>query len=161
MPSGSRGYEKAPAPGRAPHPVAELSKGLQHAPWPGSSLEGLGWRLRREGAVSPIPAVQAWEPRAQGTQPRIRLHPGQAEAGRPRQDSKDTCRWGPQAEQVRGPAPEHPVPCRLGVAVVTAGADSRAGELATATAIVPCVTSCHGQSRAAGEEGPHRINSSH
>ena len=49
MPSGSRGYEKAPAPGRAPHPVAELSKGLQHAPWPGSSLEGLGWRSTERG----------------------------------------------------------------------------------------------------------------
>ena len=82
MPSGSRGYEKAPAPGRAPHPVAELSKGRQHAPWPGSSWEGLGGRLRREGAVSPIPAVQAWEPRAQGTQPRIRPTPGTGGGGK-------------------------------------------------------------------------------
>ena len=55
------------------------------------------------------------------------------------------CRSGP-------PLPwEHPDLCGLGAAVVTAGADSRAGELATASGVVPPgVTLCLG---GAGPQG--------
>ena len=62
----------------------------------------------------------------------------------------------------RPPPPEQPGPCGLGTAVVTAGADSRAGELATATVVIlPGVILYLGWSGATKEQRPHRINSSH
>ena len=158
------GARTEPLPlGRAPHPTAELPKRLQCAPQPGSSSEGPGRRLCRGGctARSVIPAKQAREPRVPGTQPRIPPPPVIGGGGRA-QDSEDTCRRGPRPEQISSPAQEHPDPCRLGAAEVTVGADSRAGELAAASAIVPPgVTLCHRQSKAAREQGLHRINSSH
>ena len=39
--------------------------------------------------------------------------------------------------QMSAPTPDHPGPWGLGAAVVTVGADARAGELAAATVIVP------------------------
>ena len=46
--------------------------------------------------------------------------------------------------------------------VVTVGADSRGGNLAAASVVVPpCVTLCLGRSGAARGQRPHRINSSH
>ena len=44
--------------------------------------------------------------------------------------------------QIGAPAPEHPGPSGLGTEGVTAEADSRAGELAAATVVVPPVSSC-------------------
>ena len=50
----------------------------------------------------------------------------------------------------------------LETVVVTVGSDSRAGELADASGVVPPgVTLCLGQSGAAREQRPHRVNSSH
>ena len=67
------------APGRAPHPVAELPKGLQHLPGGalGAAPRQLGWRLHAERPERPgvKPTAQAQEPRAPGTQPKIRRSP--------------------------------------------------------------------------------------
>ena len=88
---------------------------------------------------STIPAVQAPEPRAPGDTVQDPVLPlGQAEAGRT-QDSEDTpASGGPKVcRSAPLPPPEHPGPCELGAVVVTAGADSRAGQLAAASVVVP------------------------
>ena len=69
----------------------------------------------------------------------------------------------PQAVQISN---SHPQSIQASVdwetVVVTTGADTRAGELAATSVVVPSgVTLCLGWSRAAREQGPHRINSSH
>ena len=105
-------------------------------------------------------------PRAQGagdTAQDPALPPGQAESRRT-QDSEDAPATGrPRAVQVSAPCPpEHPGPCGLVAAGITAGADTRAGELATASVLVPPdVTLCLGRSRATTEQEPHGVNRFH
>ena len=54
------------------------------------------------------------------------------------------------------------VPVDWETAAVPAGVDSRAGESATSTVVVPpAVTLCLGLREASREQRPHRINSSH
>ena len=94
------------------HPAAQLPKGLQRAPGgPGSSSEAAQvaapWR-GLHGPGSAIPAAQALEPRALGTQPRIRRSPRTAEAGRA-QDSKDApATRRPRAVQIGAAHPSAP-----------------------------------------------------
>lgn len=97
-----------------------------------------------------IPVAQARSPGLRGTQPRIQHSPwdrrrlgGHRTVGR-------SCHRAPQscADQRSSPL-EHPGPCRLGAVVFTAGADSRAGDLAaTSLVVLPCITLCLGWSRA-------------
>ena len=74
-----------------------------------------------------------------------------------------SCHWvPPKLCRSATPSLEHPGPCALGAAVVTAGADSRAGELDATTAVVHSgVTLYLGLSMATRELEPHRINSYH
>ena len=98
-------------------------------------------------------------PGHRGTQPKILLPLGQAEAKRIQGSRKLLPPGNPELCRSVPPPPEHPRPCGLGAAVVTAGTDSRAGKLATAGVVVPpAVTLYLGLNR---EQGPHRINSSH
>ena len=120
-------------------------------------------QLHAEGAAPAAFRSRGREHNSSSAGPGPGLTPGQAEARRA-QDSKDTpAQAVPQAVQVSAPPPpEHPGPCGLGAAVVTAGADSRAGEPAAATVVVPPgVTVCLGRGGAARGQGPHGINSSH
>ena len=80
--------------------------------------------------------LQARSPGDQGTQPRIR---GSPRTGRGWEDTGQPGHSCSQAQSCadRAPTPEHPVPCALGAAVVTVGADSRSGQLAAATVVVP------------------------
>ena len=91
-----------------PGESAELPKGMQHAPRPGSSLEGLGRRLPRRGLhgrerESNSADREHWAP---GHSPgssllRDRQRPGVPRTARTRL---------PRAEQISGPAPEPPGP---------------------------------------------------
>ena len=148
----------------------DLSKGLDaqlagprgEAGQAGSSyrLRGLGpAAFRSRGLGSAIPAAQALDYRAPGDtaqDPALVLE--QVEAGRP-QDSEDSAASGrPQAVQIS--APHHPRGIQDSAdwetAVVTVGVDSRAGEMAAASGVVPpCVILC------LGEVGSHGVNSSH
>ena len=94
----------------------------------GSSSEGFGWQLHGGGYAdgSMNPTVHAPEHRALGHSPGSGLLPGQAEARRA-QDSKDA---PAQAEEISGPAPRASRPLQTETSVVTAGADSRAPEMA-------------------------------
>ena len=98
---------------------------LAGAPWGGGCA-----------ARSVIPTAQ----RAQGagdTAPDLALPPGQAEARRA-QESKDTPASGrPLAKQTSGPIPGASRPLQTDSPIVTAGADSRAGELTATTAVFP------------------------
>ena len=164
--------EEVPGEESAPHRLwAELSKELERTPG-GASEEAQVAAL--DGGSVPCCLWELWpqECNSSSTGPRSQgaggLSPGSCAALRDRRrlGVHKTVRTllppgTPSCADQRSPTPGASRPVWTGRLVVTGGADSRAGELATATAIVPCVTLCHGQSRAAGEEGPHRINSSH
>ena len=117
---------------------------------PGSRSGGSSTRRGLRGPQSTIPARRPWSPECRGTQPRIQHSPwdrrrlgGHRTVGR-------SCHRAPQscADQRSSPL-EHPGPCRLGAVVFTAGADSRAGDLAaTSLVVLPCITLCLGWSRA-------------
>ena len=95
-----------------------------------------GGGLRNPGNA--IPGVQALEPKALGnTAQDLVLPPGQVEAGRT-QGSKDTPATGiPELCRAAPPIGSIQAPADWETAVVTAGADSRAGELTAATVVVP------------------------
>ena len=79
-------------------------------------------------------------PRAQGAgghSPGSGAPPGQAEAGRTQDSQVAPAPGRPELYRSAGPPLEHPGPCTLGAAVVTAGADSRAAQLAAPTVVVP------------------------
>ena len=88
---------------------------------------------------------------------------GQVEYRRARESEDAPVAGRPLAVQIRAPPPpEHSGQFRLGAALVTVGADSKAGELAAASVVVPPgVTLCMGPSVATREQRPHRINNSH
>ena len=95
MPSDSQGHlQSTCTPGESmPHPAAEIPKGLQLAHgWTQEQLRGSSGGGSTERAVrpgSPIPVVQALEPRMLGDTAQDPVLPlGQAEAGRT-QESKD------------------------------------------------------------------------
>ena len=107
--------------------VAPLDPGAAQRGSDGSSAErwlcgGAQIQQRRPGSTG-----------HQGHSPGSDLHPGQAEA-RKAQDSKDT---PAQAKQISGPAPGASRPLQMESSVDTAGAESRAPELAASTGIVP------------------------
>ena len=153
-PQAPRGTNRGSAPrGERTDPTPELPYGLQRTPPRGSQQQlGVGrlrWRLHAgelRGPGSVILAAQAPEPRAPGTQPKIWRSPRDGQRlGGPR-----TARTllPPSCADRRPPPLEHPGTCRLRAPVVTAGADSRAEELAAATVVVPTgVTLCLGLSR--------------
>ena len=124
-------------------PQAELRKGLEH---PYSTRQGAA-RVAQVGAPHEW-AAQPWERHSRGAGPGIkgagRHSPRSGTPPGIRRGQEDTgqqghsCRWWPRAVQIGATPPlEHPGPCRLGAAVVTAGADFRAGQLAAATVVVP------------------------
>ena len=147
---------------------AERSRGLQLVL--GRALGAAQMAAPRRGDCMALGAAQvvaqALEPRAMGGH-----SPGPCASHRTSRGWKDTgqrggsCRLAPLscADQ----RPPHPVPgisrpVQNGTVVLTGGADSRAGELAAASLVVPpCVTVCLGLSGTTREEGLHRINSSH
>ena len=110
--------------------------------------------LHRQEAGSKIPAAQAQDPRAPGGRGQDpAAPPGQAEVGRA-QDSKDAPAAGcPELYRSAPPDPlEHPGPCGLGPMGVTAGADTRAGELADTSGVAPPgVTLCLGGAGPSGD----------
>ena len=130
----------------------------------GSSPGGGSGRRALPGPRSEIPVTQTPDPRALGAtaqDPALVL--GQAEDGRV-QDSEDAPATGcPQAVQISASRPRSiQGSVDWETVVVTAGADSRAGELAAASVVVPPgVILCLGWSGATREQGPHRVNSSH
>ena len=145
--------------GRARHtPLAQLPKGLQRAQrgLGSSSGGGSGGGSERRGLRGPgstIPAAQTPEPRTPGNTAQDPALPlGQAEAGRT-QDSEDAPATRGAALSCAGQHPpplEHPGLCGLGAVGDTAGADSRAGELAATRLVVPPSVTCLGQSRLPG-----------
>ena len=124
----------------------------------GRSRESGG--LRAEGAApcclrEPRPRSDASGagpgPRVLGTQRGSCAPPGAGRSGEGPGQRGGSCHRRPRAVQIGVPAPEHPGPCGLGAAVVTAGADSRAGELASTSGVAPPgVTLCLGE---AGRQG--------
>ena len=97
-----------------------------------SSLEA-AWVEALRGGGFPGSGAQGARETAQD----LVLHPGQAEAGRA-QDSKDAPASGcPKLSRSAGHAPGASRPLRTESSLVTAGADFRAGELATTTVAVP------------------------
>ena len=113
-----------------------------------------------------IPVAQAPEPTALGdTVQDLALLLGQVEAGRT-QDSEDTpAARRRRAVQISAPQPRSIQAIQASVewetVEVTAGADSRAGELATASGVVPPgVTLSLGQRGATREQRLHGVNSS-
>ena len=109
-------------------------------------------QFRVEGAVRPgstIPTAQVSDPRVPGDTDQFTSLPhGQAEDGRT-QDSKDTPAAGcAQAVQISALQPQSiQASAEWETVVVTARADSRAGELSTTIAVVPSgVTQCLGAS---------------
>ena len=108
--------------------------------------------------------VQAPEPRVPGdTAQDPALPPGQAETGRTQGSKVAPAPKQNRAVQIGAPRPwSIQAPMEWETALVTAGADSRAGELATATVVgPPGITLYLGLSTATSEQGHHRINSSH
>ena len=95
------------------------------APGEGAAPAAFGSRGRERESSGAGP-----RPRARGTQPRALCSPRDREAGRA-QDSEDAPARGPELCRSAPPPREHPGRCGLGLgaAGVTAGADSRAGEL--------------------------------
>ena len=145
------------APGEAP--------GGAQASAPAAALVSCGaWEwllllrwLPGERAAAPGARFQwhrPWSPGHRGSQPNIRvLPPGQAEDGRT-QGSKDTPATGrPQLCRSVPSAPGASRPLRMGASVVTAGGDSRSGELAAATVVPAGVIFCLGLCRAARDRG--------
>ena len=146
----------------AAHPGPSWVKGWSAPRGPGGKLRR---RLRAEGAAScylgepwpesMIPAAQVPDLRVLGDTAQDPALP------------QDRQRWGgPRTARTLLPlgapklcksAPhprEHPGQCGLGASVVTAGADSRAGELATASRVVPPgVTLCLGEAGPPGNKG--------
>ena len=127
---------------------------------PGSSSEGLRWWLRAEGlqgprsssgaaraeaphrgscaAASAIPTGQALEHRARGTQPKIRRSPWDKQRpGGHRTARTPQPPGGSELSRSVAPAPGASRPLQTESSRVTAGADSRPGELAAATVVVP------------------------
>ena len=107
---------------RAPHPAAELPKGLQPAPGKsGSNSRGWSSRGCMEGAA-PASRPGRW-----GTQPKIWRSPWD----RQKPGGHRTARTllPTRAVLISGPSPGASRPCRLRAAVIPVGADSRAGEL--------------------------------
>ena len=159
MPSGSQGTNRGTAPRGEPATLwAELPKGLERVPG-GRGQNSSGSGSAQRGLRSPETMIPAGRPQStgpQGTQCKIwhslqdRRRPGGHRAARTLLPL-----GGPRPQSIQAPADWETV-------VVTAGADSRAGELATATIVVPPdVTLYLGLSRATREQGPHKINSSH
>ncbi|CAK7300252.1 hypothetical protein VULLAG_LOCUS8157 [Vulpes lagopus] len=101
-----------------------------------------GWgRGSVEGTAQPSARSQQHRPGSPGcpgTQPRIQCSPWDRQRPGRAQGSKDTpAASGPELCRSSAPAPEHPGPCRLRAPIGTAGADSRAGEKAADTVVVP------------------------
>ena len=70
---------------------------------------------------------------------------GEVETGRTQDSEEATAPGWPQAVQISAPHPPSlQAPTDWETLVVTVGADSRAGRLATATVVPPCVTLCTG-----------------
>ena len=142
---------------------AERSKGWSKCPV--EPQEKLRRQFQAEGAL------QTWEhdsssagPGSQGA----RGHsPGSCApigtGGRPgvHRTARTPCCQVPPSCASQHPQPqEHPGQCGQGAAVVTVEADSRDGELAAASVVVPPgVTLCLGWSGATREQRPHRQNS--
>ena len=107
------------------------------------------------GPRSSIPAAQALDPRAPGdTVHDLALPPGQAKVERA-QDREGTGRSVPLTREYQASVDRE-------TALVTGGADSRAGDPAVASAFVPTgVTLCLGRSRATREQEPKGVNRSH
>ena len=172
--------------GRARHtPQAELPKGLERVPGRAlgavqaeaqaaapsgggclalravqvAALQGGGCAAREHNSSGAGPGDQGTGGHGPGSGTPLGTGGGREDTG---QQGRSCC-WAPlSCTDQRPPTPEHPGPCGGEAAVVTAGPDSRSGELATASLVVPpCVTLCLGWSRATREQGPHRINSSH
>ena len=87
------------------------------------------------------------------------ISPGQVEMRRA-QDSKDTpASRCPLAVQISAPASrEHLDQCRVGAAVMTGGADSRAGDLAAANVLFLLMSSGTWERASAKGQRPHRKN---
>ena len=125
----------------------------------------LRWWLCMEGAARPQERDSSGEcPRVLGGTAQDWVLPwGQAEAGRT-QVSEDTPAAGrPGAVQTSALPPRSiQAPVDWETVVLTVGADSRTGELAAATVVVPPgVTLCLGLTGTPREQGPHKRNSSH
>ena len=143
------------APGRAPAgwgPV--LVKG-----WGAPGGASGAARVVALGGGAPGCGSSGAGPRSQGSE---QTQPGTGGGGRA-QDSEDAPATGhPRAVQLSAP---HPRSIQASAdwepAVVTGGADSRAGQLAVVSVVPPAVTLCLGQGRAAREQRPHRINICH
>ena len=125
--------------GEEGRPGAQATEGTEvsgpEKPVGQEGLWGTGLRPAAFGSRGPgraIPGAQATEPRARGdTAQGPVLPPGQV-------DSEELLPLvAPKLCTSAHPPREHPGPCRLGAAVVTAGADSRAGDLANASGGVP------------------------
>ena len=159
-PQAPRGLTEELHPGESP-PHCGLSslKGWSVCPGRGGAQNSSGSGSTQRGLRSPETMIPAGRPQStgpQGTQCKIwhslqdRRRPGGHRAARTLLPL-----GGPRPQSIQAPADWETV-------VVTAGADSRAGELATATIVVPPdVTLYLGLSRATREQGPHKINSSH
>ena len=104
---------------------------------PGAAQMRLQQRLHAERAAQLGARIQQRRPRSTGclrTQSRIWCSPGD----RQRLGGHRTARTLlPQVEQISGPSPRASRPLQTESSVVTAGADSRALELAAATVVVP------------------------
>ena len=129
----------------------------------GGGSDGGGYTLLPSGAVGPGVRFQQHRPQIPGRQADTAhdpvLSPGRV------QDSEDSPVAGqPEAVQISNTPIlpwEHLGQCGLGAVVVTVGADSRAGELASTSVVVPPgVILCIGQAGPPGNRGLMGINSS-
>ena len=136
------------------NPFTHCSKGLecvQRGLGSSSGSSSMKRGLRCPGAQ--FQGRRPWSSGCPGHSPGSCAPPGTGGGGEGPGQQGYSCRRAPPSCADQRPLPrEHPGPCGLGAAVVTAGADSRAGELAAASGVVPPgVTLCLGWSGATKE----------